>query len=111
MNPWVELRQQLSRRDVGTLLARLDYRVGTVKIVREAPSPSTSCQRWRLTDRLGHGTLRALVEDRQAGLTKKVLAEKYRISLSSVKRVLQSFECAVKGPRRAPLEHETRDIP
>jgi hypothetical protein len=94
MNPLVELKDQLSRRDAGPLLASVEHMVEAAKIVRGIDRFSTPYQRWRLADRLGRATLQALVEDRQTGLTNRALAEKYHISLSSVKHVLRRFDGA-----------------
>jgi hypothetical protein len=44
-------------------------------------------KRWRLVDRLGEQIIRDLVADRSAGATKQVLAERYGMSSSSVKRL------------------------
>jgi hypothetical protein len=60
-----------------------------------SPPPGLRRRWWAMRDRLDEGTRRQLVEDRQAGMTQKLLARKYAISLSSVQRLLRRFEsCA-----------------
>ena len=49
---------------------------------------------WPVADRIGEQAVRDLVRDRQAGAPKQMLAERYGISLSSVKRVLRRYGCA-----------------
>lgn len=41
-----------------------------------------------MLDRLGEQAVRELIEERQAGMELRELAARYRISLSSVKRLL-----------------------
>jgi DNA invertase Pin-like site-specific DNA recombinase len=48
-----------------------------------------SGRQWRVRDRLSEAEVRQLVKAFQAGTTKHELAERYGISLSSVKRVLR----------------------
>jgi hypothetical protein len=45
---------------------------------------------WRLRDRLGEQVIASILRDSQAGTTQRRLAERYGISLSSVKRVLRT---------------------
>lgn len=97
MNQPHQPHSQLSRRDVGALVAELEHLIDGPKIVRDATGPSTSHQRWRLVNRLGQAALHALVEDRQASLTTKALAEKYHISMSSVKRVVRRSKAQHRG--------------
>ena len=87
----VELKGQLSRHGLRAQLVGLEHLSDTAKIVRVAPDPPVLPRRWRLADRLGEEVLRALVEDRRAGSTNEALAAKYKISVSSVKRVLKRF--------------------
>jgi hypothetical protein len=56
-------------------------------------SPGLPGQRWRLIDRLGEQIIRDLLRDRRAGTTHRALADRYVISLSSVKRVLRRHRC------------------
>jgi hypothetical protein len=53
-----------------------------------ASSPSTRW-RWRLVDRLGEQIIRDLLRDSRAGTKQQRLAERYGVSLSSVKRLLR----------------------
>jgi DNA invertase Pin-like site-specific DNA recombinase len=50
---------------------------------------STPPRRWRLVDRLGEQVIREILAQRRSGLTKQALADRYDISLSSVKRILK----------------------
>lgn len=45
---------------------------------------------WRLSDRLGEDVIASILRDSQAGTTQRGLAERYGISLSSVKRLLRT---------------------
>jgi len=49
----------------------------------------TPPRRWRLVDRLGEQIIREILAQRQSGLAKRALADRYNISLSSVKRILK----------------------
>ena len=55
---------------------------------RPAYTPRTAQRQWRLIDRLGEQLIAELVRDRRQGATKQQLADRYGISLSSVKRLL-----------------------
>jgi len=90
-NQAVELREQLSRRDTAAALtmAAEAIHARAAEGYNAAPAITAARPRWRLTDRLGEVVLRALVEDRRAGLTMMALAQKYDISLSSAKRLLK----------------------
>jgi DNA invertase Pin-like site-specific DNA recombinase len=57
----------------------------------QAASPPLSPPRWRLVDRLGKQIIIQLLEDRRSGLTKQALADRYGISLCSVKRLLSKW--------------------
>jgi DNA-binding Lrp family transcriptional regulator len=57
------------------------------------PALAPQRQRWRLVDRLGEQIIRDLLRDSRTGTTHSALAERYGISLSSVKRVLQRHRC------------------
>jgi DNA-binding GntR family transcriptional regulator len=46
-------------------------------------------KRWRLVDRLGEQIIRDLLRDSRAGTTQQRLAERYAISVSSVRRLLR----------------------
>jgi transposase len=56
------------------------------------PLPGLRRRWWAMTDRLNEVTRRRLAEDRQAGMTQEALAQKYAISLSSVQRLLRTFD-------------------
>jgi hypothetical protein len=51
----------------------------------------SSCPRrpWPVTDRLGQQTVLELLRDSRSGVMQCVLAERYGISLSSVKRIMR----------------------
>jgi hypothetical protein len=51
---------------------------------------SCSCRRpWSVADRLGEEVVIDLIRDRRSGASHRALAERYGISLSSVKRVMR----------------------
>jgi hypothetical protein len=52
----------------------------------------TAGRQWRVRDRLSEAQVRQLVEAFQAGTPKHELAERYGISLSSVKRLLRLYQ-------------------
>ena len=60
---------------------------------QERPALAPQRQRWRLVDRLGEQIIRDLLRDSRTGTTHRALAERYGISLSSVKRVLRRHRC------------------
>jgi hypothetical protein len=53
-------------------------------------APSGARRPWPVTDRLGEATVQELLGNRRAGVMQRVLAERYGISVSSVKRILRS---------------------
>jgi hypothetical protein len=60
----------------------------------DEPVVKTSSQArrpWPIIDRLGEQTLRELLRDRRSGAMQRVLAKRYGISMSSVKRILRSW--------------------
>jgi DNA invertase Pin-like site-specific DNA recombinase len=63
--------------------------VAGIKGTAQAVSPLLTPRRWRLVDRLGEQIIRDLLRDGRSGATKRVLAERYGISLSSVKRLVR----------------------
>jgi DNA invertase Pin-like site-specific DNA recombinase len=69
-----------------TLAAEAVKRIEAEK--RQVLSP-TPPRRWRLVDRLGEQIIREILTHRQSGLTKRALADRYNISVSSVKRILK----------------------
>jgi len=63
--------------------------------------PSSTVRWWRLSDRLSEPVIQELLGDRRDGATQRQLAERYGISLSSVKRVLRW-----KGAHPSRSHHE-----
>ncbi|HEV7454987.1 MAG TPA: hypothetical protein VGO07_07045 [Candidatus Saccharimonadales bacterium] len=53
------------------------------------PSPAQSAQPWSTSARLGTTGMDALLDAYHAGATKKQVADQFKISLSSVKRLLR----------------------
>lgn len=60
-----------------------------IKIYDQDYSPALGHRRWRLVDRLGEQGVRDLLTDRRSGIRLSELAERYGISLSSVKRTIK----------------------
>jgi hypothetical protein len=56
--------------------------------VGQTSSRRPSQRRRGLVDRLGEQTIRELMRDSRLGATRRALAERYNISLSSVKRLV-----------------------
>jgi hypothetical protein len=87
----VELKDQLSRRDIQTIIDETRRIIDCTEAapVAQAPEPVASHRRWKLADRLGEEIIQQLLADSRAGMGKPVLMEKYGISRSSVKRILR----------------------
>jgi len=99
LRPWVELRVELVRRysnraDLQEGLSSVAVRAsGREAHDREAlrvlaaddPPPRV----WRLRDRLGDESVQELIEGFRAGATARALADKFKISKSSVKTLLR----------------------
>lgn len=60
---------------------------GSVRTTAKAAVPH------RVVDRLGEETVQQMIEERRAGVELRELAERYGVSLSSVKRVLRQHRC------------------
>jgi DNA-binding GntR family transcriptional regulator len=71
-------------------VAQLAYRIKVEDDQQEPPTLAPQRQRWRLVDRLGEQIIRELLRDSDSGATQRSLAERYGISLSSVKRLLRT---------------------
>jgi DNA invertase Pin-like site-specific DNA recombinase len=90
----VELRGRFSNPDVRAVVAQATQAVAGVKVgYGDEASPAVARPRWRLVDRLGEQIIRDLLRDSHSGATQRRLAERYGISLSSVKRVLRRHRC------------------
>lgn len=85
----MELKGQLSRHEIRTLLDQVADLVLGFKIRSTPRSPNPGRRWWSVADRLGAERVAELVRESQAGVHKEVLADKYGISLSSVQRVLR----------------------
>jgi hypothetical protein len=91
-NPLVDLVTAYSKRP--DLLDDLDRAVCQTAKTRgsrdhDETAASPACLSQRLVDRLGEQIIGDLLRDRRSGASKQVLAERYGISLSSVKRLLR----------------------
>ncbi|MGH3459934.1 MAG: hypothetical protein ACRDP9_00535 [Kribbellaceae bacterium] len=89
---WVDLRGRLSNpagREAVALAARAMARIAAHS--NHASAAPTAPRRWRLVDRLADQDIQSLLFDNRSGLTQQVLAERYGISLSSVKRLLRKY--------------------
>ena len=79
-----------SNPDVRDIVAHAAQAVTHVKLDHyRAASPLSARRRWRLVDRLGEQIIRELLTDSRAGTPQRELAERYGISVSSVKRILR----------------------
>jgi hypothetical protein len=67
-------------------VAQLADAIKVEEAQQERPAPQR--QPWRLVDRLGEQIICDLLRDRRTGATHRVLAVRYGVSLSSVKRLL-----------------------
>jgi hypothetical protein len=86
----VELVRLYSNPDVRDIVAHAAQAVTHVKLDHyRAASPLSARRRWRLLDRLGEQIIRELLTDSRAGTPQRELAERYGISVSSVKRILR----------------------
>jgi len=63
----------------------------------DGPTPAT----WRVSDRLSPADVKALIKSYLAGDTIRVLAERYGIGTSSVKRLLRKHGARKLPPRSA----------
>jgi hypothetical protein len=92
----VDLRGRFSNPEVRAMVLQVAQLADGIKVEedqQERPALAPQRQRWRLVDRLGEQTIQDLLKDRRAGTTQRRLAERYGISLSSVKRVLRRHRC------------------
>jgi hypothetical protein len=86
----VELVRLYSNPDVRDIVAHAAKAVTHVKLDHySAASPLSTRRRWRLVDRLGEQIIRELLTDSRAGTPQRELAERYGISVISVKRILR----------------------
>jgi hypothetical protein len=86
----VELVRLYSNPDVPDIVARAAQAVTHVRLDHNsAASPLSARRRWRLVDRLGEQVIRELLTESRAGTPQRELAERYGISVSSVKRILR----------------------
>jgi len=80
----------LSNPDIRDVVAHAAKLVSHVSVDQgSTSSPRQAGRRWRLVDRLGEQIIREILAQRQSGLAKRALADRYIISLSSVKRILK----------------------
>ncbi len=79
-----------SNPDIRDVVAHAAQAVAHIKINHgSTASPLSVRRRWRLVERLGEQIIRELLSDSHAGTPKRELAERYGISVSSVKRILR----------------------
>jgi hypothetical protein len=88
----VDLRGRFSNPEVLAVVVQVAQLADGIKVEddqHERPALAPQRQRWRLVDRLSEQTIQDLLRDRWTGTTHRALAERYGVSLSSVKRVLR----------------------
>lgn len=93
----VELKDQLSRREIQTMMdetARVINGSGAALVLvgnanETAVQPGRPHRRWRLVDRLGEQVIHQLLADSRSGMSKPALVTRYGISRNSVKRLLR----------------------
>jgi hypothetical protein len=90
----VELRGRLSNPAVAAHVAEVGQLADGIKADTRRQStlptaPTTLHRRWRLVDRLGEQIICDLRRDGRSGVSQRMLAERYGISVSSVKRLLR----------------------
>ncbi len=84
----VELRGRLSNPEAVETVALATQAMTGIKIHHgSTASRPVAHRRWRLVDRLGEQIISDLLRDSGVGATQRTLAERYGISLSSVKRL------------------------
>lgn len=87
---WVDLRGRLSNPDIRELVTSVGQLAAWIKSDHtQAAIRMQAPRRWRLVDRLGERNILELLRDSSTGTTHRGLAERYGISLSSVKRLLR----------------------
>jgi hypothetical protein len=88
----VELVGRYSNPDVRDIVAHAAQAVTHLKLdhYSAAPPLPPTRRRWRLVDRLGEEIIRELLTNSCAGTPQGELAERYGISVSSVKRIATS---------------------
>ena len=92
----MDLWGRFSNPEVRAVVAQVAQLADAIKVEegqQERPALAPQRQRWRLVDRLGEQIIRDLLRDSRTGTTHRALAERYGISLSSVKRVLRRHRC------------------
>ena len=86
----MDLRGRFSNPEVRAVVASIGKLTARINSDHShTAAPTQAPRRWRLVDRLGAQVIGDLLRDRHAGATHHALAERYGISLSSVKRVLR----------------------
>ncbi|MEP6527852.1 MAG: hypothetical protein ABJA86_11885 [Nocardioidaceae bacterium] len=86
----MDLRGRFSNPEVRAVVGQATQANARVKVESgDEASPRLSGQRWRLIDRLGEQIIQEMLHDSHSGATQRSLAERYGVSLSSVKRVLR----------------------
>ena len=85
----VELVRLYSNPDVRDIVAHAANAVTNVKLDHYSAASLSARRRWRLVDRLGEQITRELLTDSRSGTPQRELAERYGISVSSVKRILR----------------------
>ena len=81
--------EQVRARHAAFFLALAERAVEGLTGDGSTGAPAPAARPWRVVSRLGEQTMRSLVADSRAGMTNHSLAERYSISLSSVKRILR----------------------
>jgi hypothetical protein len=88
----VDLRGRFSNPEIRAMVAQVAQLAAGINVEEDQQEHSALApqrQRWRLVDRLGEQIIQEMLHDSHWGATQRSLAERYGISLSSVKRVLR----------------------
>ena len=96
------IRDYSKRPDVGVDLKRARYRLAkAIKVDEPAERQSVAStgrkpRVWSVEDRLPPEKIAAMIEDYRSGSTGREVAEKYEISLSSVRRLMRKHGARLK---------------
>jgi hypothetical protein len=90
----VELIGRLSNPETRTVINQVNHLITRpdAGLVKNESVEAPARQRWRIVDRLGDGALSEIRRSFATGTPKSVLAKRYEVSLTTVKRLLRRNE-------------------